>query len=238
MGASRSERLGYPTQKPLALLERIIQASSNEGDVVLDPFCGCGTAIDAAQRLNRQWVGIDISSFAIDLIIEKRLMDRTVPTRGIPYDMASASKLAQEQPFNFESWAVTRLPGFAPNAKQVADGGVDGRATLAAKPDDHDSRLALAQVKGGKFSLSSLRDFIGVTERDKAALGCFVTLYPAVTPATRTAVADFGKITVSGYEYPRMQIWPISEYFERRMPLLPIMTDPYSGRALEQSRLF
>ena len=237
MGSSRSERLGYPTQKPLALLERIIQASSNEDDVVLDPFCGCGTAIDAARRLNRQWVGVDISSFAIDLIIERRLQDRTTPTRGIPYDMASASKLAREQPFNFESWAVTRLPGFAPNAKQVADSGVDGRATLATKPDNHDSRLALAQIKGGKFNLGSLRDFIGVTERDKAALGCFVTLYPVMTPATRSAVADFGKVSVSGYEYPRMQIWPISNYFEKRMPLLPIMADPYSGKPLLQDRL-
>ena len=237
MNSMAKERLGYPTQKPLALLERIIQASSNEDDVVLDPFCGCGTAIDAARRLNRQWVGIDISSFAIDLIIERRLQDRTIPTRGIPYDMASASKLAREQPFNFESWAVTRLPGFAPNAKQVADSGVDGRATLATKPDNHDSRLALAQIKGGKFNLGSLRDFIGVTERDKAALGCFVTLYPVMTPATRTAVADFGKISVSGYEYPRMQIWPISNYFEKRLPSLPIMADPYSGKPLLQDRL-
>ncbi|MCY3966538.1 MAG: site-specific DNA-methyltransferase [Acidobacteria bacterium] len=143
------ERLGYPTQKPRTLLERILNASSNPGDLILDPFCGCGTTIEAAQRLGRRWAGIDISSFAIDLIREKRLRDRTIPTKGIPVDLASARKLAAEQPFNFESWAVTRLPGFAPNMKQVADGGVDGRAVLAAQPDDYDSRLALAQIKGG-----------------------------------------------------------------------------------------
>lgn len=200
---------------------------------MLDPFCGCGTAIDAARRLNRQWIGIDISSFAIDLICERRLRDMTIPTRGIPYDLASARKLAREQPFNFESWAVTRLPGFAPNAKQIADGGVDGRATIAEQPSDYESRLALAQIKGGKFSLSALRDFIGVTDRDRAALGCYVTLDPVQTRAAREAVAATGTVTVAGYPYRRIQLWSISDYFDGRLPVLPIMADPYTGRALQ-----
>ena len=148
--------------------------------------------------------------------------------------MASARKLAAEQPFSFESWAVTRLPGFAPNTRQVADGGVDGRAMLATKPDNHDSRLALAQIKGGRFSLSALRDFIGVTDRDRAALGCFVTLEPVTSTAARSATANTGKISVSGYEYRRMQLWPISDYFDGRMPSMPVMTDPYSGKPLDQ----
>ena len=114
------ERLGYPTQKPLSLLERIVKASSNEGDVVLDPFCGCGTAVEAARRLNRRWAGVDISSFAIDLV-RKRLKDESIPVKGIPADLASARKLAREKPFEFESWAVTRLPGF--RAKHKAGGG-------------------------------------------------------------------------------------------------------------------
>ncbi len=232
------ERLGYPTQKPLRLLERVIEASSDPDDIVLDPFCGCGTAIDAANRLGRRWAGIDISSFAIDLIRGKRLKDKTIPVKGIPYDLASAIKLAREQPFNFESWAVTRLPGFAPNTKQVADGGVDGRATLAHKPDDHPSRLALAQVKGGKFSLSALRDFIGVTERDKAALGYFVTLEPVQTKAAKKAVANTGRIRVAGYPYRRTHLWPISDYFDERLPPMPIMADPYSGKPLDQGSLF
>ena len=230
---NQAEYLGYPTQKPLALLERIIKASSNEGDVVLDPICGCGTAIEAAKNLNRQWIGVDISAFAIDLIVNRRLQDPTIPTKGIPYDLASARKLAREEPFNFESWAVTRIPGFIPNTKQVADGGVDGRATLVYKPENYDSRRALAQVKGGKFSLSGLRDFIGVTDSHKAAVGCFITLEPVGSQSARETVVNTGRVRVSGSNYPRMQIWPISDYFDRRPPIMPMMTDPYSGKPLQ-----
>ena len=238
INSQATERLGYPTQKPRTLLERIIRASSNEGSVVLDPFCGCGTTIDAARRLNRRWAGIDISSFAIDLIRGKRLRDPTIAVRGIPTDVASARKLARDKPFDFESWAVMRLPGFAPNMKRVGDGGVDGRGMLATRPDNWKSRLALAQVKGGKFSLSTLRDFIHVTDRDKAALGCYITLDPVKTKAARMEVANAGKISVSGYPYPRMQLWPISDYFDQRMPTLPVMNDPYSGKPMAQGRLF
>lgn len=238
LGTHAAERLGYPTQKPAALLERIIKASSNEDDLVLDPFCGCGTTVDAARRLNRRWAGIDISSFAVDLIIQKRLQGTSVATKGIPTDLASARKLAREQPFNFESWAVTRLPGFAPNTKQVGDSGIDGRAVLATKPDNFDSRLALAQIKGGKFTIDALRAFIGVTNRDKAALGCYVTLEPVSTPASKIEIANAGKISVAGYPYPRMQLWPISHYFDQRLPSMPIMNDPYSGKPMTQGLLF
>ena len=229
------ERLGYPTQKPLVLLERIIEASSKPGDLVLDPFCGCGTAIEAAHKLNRRWVGIDISSFAIDLILNERMKGMRIPTKGIPQDVESARKMAREQPFAFESWAVTRLPGFAPNVKQVGDGGVDGRGMLVKKPEDFDSRLALAQVKGGRFSLSGLRDFIGVAKRDKAALGCYITLDPVRTPAARAEVAGLGKIRVEGRDFRRMSLWPIADYFDGRLPVLPNMTDPYTGRPIAPS---
>ena len=97
INSQAKERLGYPTQKPVALLERVIKASSNEGDVVLDPFCGCGTTIEAARRLNRRWIGVDISAFAIDLIRERRLQDPTIMTYGIPADLVGARKLAAEQ---------------------------------------------------------------------------------------------------------------------------------------------
>ena len=238
LNAAAKERLGYPTQKPLALLERIVKASSNEGDLVLDPFCGCGTAIEAAQRLGRRWAGIDISSFAIDLIREQRLRDPSIPVQGIPLDLTSARKLASEQPFNFESWAVTRLPGFAPNTRQVADGGVDGRATLADRPENLNSRLALAQVKGGRFSLSTLRDFIGVTDRDRAVLGYFVTLEPVTTSAARQAIAGIGKVRVRGQEYRRMQLWSIKDYFEDHWPRMPVMMNPYTGKQLNERSLF
>lgn len=236
-GPKNRERIGYPTQKPLELLKRIILASSNEGDVVLDPFCGCGTTIEAANRLNRRFVGIDISAFAIDLIRQKRLKDHTIRAEGIPADFASARKLAAEQPFSFEAWAVTRLPGFAPNARQRGDRGIDGRATLAVQPDDHQSKLALAQVKGGKFNLSQFRDFRHVLNRESAALGCYVTLEP-VPAATRADAKSEGCIHVEGRAYDRLSPWSISHYFEQRLPNLPVMTDPYSGKSLAQGSLF
>ncbi len=228
-----SEHTGYPTQKPLKLLERIIKASSNEGDIVLDPFCGCSTSIDAARRLNRRWAGIDISSFAIDLIRKERFKNENIPAKGIPRDMASARKSAREKPFDFESWAVMRLPGFAPNMKQTGDGGVDGRAALAHAPDGAESRLALAQVKGGRFSLSHLRDFSGVMERDQAALGYYITLDPVETRAARAEAREKGKIAVLGTEYERLQLWSIQDYFERRLPSLPQMLNPYTGKELD-----
>lgn len=242
------ERLGYPTQKPLKLLNRIITASSNEGDLVLDPFCGCGTTVDAAQRLNRKWVGIDISSFAIDLIKNKRLKDSRIPTQGIPHGLDSAKKLATDNPFNFESWAITRLQGFTPNTKQVGDGGIDGRANLAHGPDQMEreyseyrraknSKLALAQVKSG-YSLSALRDFIHVVDREDAVVGVFVTLNSVTSKEARKEVVKTGKVSVDGYEYPRVQLWSIQDYFDNKMPQLPIMTDPYSGKIMSQRDLF
>lgn len=234
--ASR-ERLGYPTQKPLKVVERIIQASTTPDSMILDPFCGCGTTVEAADRLGRRWAGIDISSFAIDLIRDRRFKDRTIPAKGIPTDLAAARKLAREQPFDFESWAIWQLPGFHPNTKQVADGGIDGRARLAMKPDDHSSRLALAQVKGGKFAPTYLRDFLHVTDRDNAALGCFVTLDPVQSSDARAAAANAGTVSVQGYQYRRMQLWSISDYFDDRMPRLPIMNDPLSGKPMVQLEL-
>ena len=194
---SRTEFLGYPTQKPFKLLRRIVQTSSNPGDVVLDPFCGCGTAIAAARDLGRRWVGVDISSYAVDVMLT-RLGDRTIPTYGIPADLRSAEKMAKADPFGFETWAVNRIHGFAANTKQVADGGVDGRGTLAMKPDDWESRLALAQVKGGKHNASALRDFCGVTQQQTAAVGCYITLHPVATPAAKGDSAALGRANSIG----------------------------------------
>ena len=228
------ERLGYPTQKPRALLERLIRAFSNEGDLVLDPFCGCGTTVSAARELRRRWCGIDISPFAIDLITNHRLQGAVVHTAGIPTDLVGARKLAIDHPLEFETWAVSQLPGFAPNTQQRGDGGIDGRATLAMKPDDAPTRLALAQVKGGRFHASHLRDFRHVIERDNAAVGCFVTLDRA--PARHRADAKLaGRIHVQGQPYDRLHLWSIAEYFpDLRTPFLPVMTDPYTGRSMAQ----
>ncbi len=225
------ERLGYPTQKPLALLNRIIEASSKPGDITLDPFCGCGTAIESAHNLGRKFVGIDISAFAIELIRGKRL-DLGIPAKGIPADLHSARLLARDSPFNFESWAVTRLPGFIPNTKQVGDGGVDGKGKIAVKPDNFQSRLALAQAKGGKFNLSSLRDFLHVTKRDNAAFGCYISLNDVRSEAAAREVAEFGRFQIGATEYSRMNLWSIENYFDNRYPPMPPMLDPYNGKKI------
>lgn len=233
-----NESTGYPTQKPLALLDRIIKASSNEGDTVLDPFCGCGTTIEAANTLRRKWVGIDISSFAVELIKSKRLSNTEIETYGIPEDLESARIMAKEHPFQFESWAVSLIPGFAPNMKQVGDGGVDGRGKLLDKFDYPDTDLALVQVKGGgKFNINDVRAFARVIERDKAAMGVYVTLDKAPTDAAKKEAQKLGKVKRAGasQEYPRLQFWSVQEYFAepRIMPNLPDMRDPYTGEKMK-----
>ena len=214
-------------------MERIISASSNPGDLVLDPFSGCGTAVEAARKLDRRWVGIDISPFAIDVIRERRLQDSSIPAYGIPTDLVGARKLARERAFEFETWAVTRLTGFIPNTKQVADGGVDGRGTVWEQPDEAVTKRALAQIKGGQFDLSKLRDFGHVIERDRAALGCYVTLEPVSTTAARDESTGMGNVRIAGVGYPRMQRWSIAEYFDQRLPRLPLMADPYTSKPMQ-----
>src|SRR5205823_11383492 len=177
-----NEKLGYPTQKPEALLERIIKASSNEGDIVLDPFCGCGTAISVAQRLNRRWIGIDITHLAIGLI-KKRLADAfgehvrdTYEVHGEPTDAAGAESLAKEDPFQFQAWALglvgARLAG---EPKRGADRGIDGRLYFH---DDKSgaTRQIILSVKSGHVNAAQVRDLRGVIEREKAELGAVITL--------------------------------------------------------------
>ena len=230
------ERLGYPTQKPLRLLERIVSASSNPGDLVLDPFCGCGTTIEAAHKLDRRWIGIDISATAIDLILERRLRPLGIVAEafGIPQSLADARKLAAEKPFDFEAWAVTRIPGLAPNERKRGDEGVDGRGRMLDQPADYESKLVLAQVKGGRsFQLGQFRDFLHVMERESAACGVFITLSPVTSGQARALAAEAGEVTVGAERYPRVQLWSIADYFEKRRPHLPVLTDPYTGKPVE-----
>ena len=225
--------LGYPTQKPLPLLERIIRASSNPGDLILDPFCGCGTAVAAAHKLNRQWAGIDISPFAIDLIAQKRFPEFKVPTEGYPYDLAGARKLAREKPFKFEKWAVTRIPGLAPNDKQIGDGGIDGVGKLLADPEDTTDKV-LAQVKG-KYQLKEVRDFMHVINRERAATGVFTTVDPVRAKGAHAEIAGIGSFRLGASEYPRAQLWSIQDYFDNRMPALPALADPYTGDPVQMT---
>jgi len=190
--AVNSEYLGYPTQKPLALLERIICASSKAEDVVLDPFCGCGTAVHAAQKLNRRWIGIDITHLAISLI-EKRLRDAfpgiAFDVHGTPKDLDGARDLAKRDKFQFEWWACS-LVNAQPygGKKRGADSGIDG---IIYFQDESDKvKKIIVSVKGGEHvSVSMIRDLKGVIEREKAAIGLFVTLNQPTRPMETEAVA-------------------------------------------------
>ena len=236
VGRIKSENLHYPTQKPVNLLKRIIEASSNPGDLVLDPFCGGGTTIVAAHDLNRRWVGVDISATAIDIIQDRRLKPLGVEAEsfGIPRDLASARKLASEKPFDFEIWAVTRVPGLGPNQSQVGDRGIDGRGTLLAKAADHDSDLVLAQVKGGRtFNLSQFRDFLDVVRHENAAAGVYITMNPVTSSEARARASQQGEIQVGAGRYPRVQLWSIAEFFEGRYPQLPALADLFTGEAIQ-----
>ncbi len=237
LNPNANERCGYPTQKPEKLLEPIIEASTDKGDLVLDPFCGCGTAVATAHRLERRWVGIDISPFAIDLIKWCRFEGMQIRTQGIPVDMHGAAKLAQEKPFDFEKWAVTRIPGLAPNDRQTGDKGVDGKGKLILEPKGKYKNLVLAQVKGGKFKPGELRDFLHSMDRENAAMGIFITLRSLRGLRLRNAEAELasvGHFTPGATAYPRAQLWSIEDWFAqpRVRPQLPDLADPYTGKAI------
>jgi len=232
INSQAAERLGYPTQKPLALLERIVSASSNQGDVVLDPFCGCGTTIDAAQRLGRQWIGIDITFIAVDLI-EKRLRHAygdsvigSYETAGIPRDMGSAHSLFERSPFDFERWAVSRISA-QPNVKQVGDKGVDGVARFYL--DKSTFGRILVSVKGGKtVGPQFVRDLIGTVETQKAQMGVLITMTEP-TPGVLDAVNHGGTYMwpINGQSYPRAQIITIAALLKGLRPDMPAALLPY-----------
>jgi len=189
--APRNEYLGYPTQKPLSLLERIIKTSSNEGDLVLDPFCGCGTTVHAAQKLNREWIGIDRTHLAISLI-EKRLRDAfpgiEFEVHGTPKDFGGAQDLANRDKYQFQWWACS-LVNAQPyqGKKKGADSGIDG--LIFFQDDKGPAKKVIVSVKGGEnVSVSMIRDLGHVVEREKAQIGLFVTLASPTQPMTKEAV--------------------------------------------------
>jgi len=226
------ERLGYPTQKPLALLERIIEASSNEGDVVLDPFCGCGTTVDAAQKLNRRWIGIDITYLAIDLI-RKRLrhaygeeIESSYVVHGIPTDVPGAEALFNENPFDFERWAVSLVDG-QPNEKQVGDKGIDGRIRYHADKDKIGT--VMVSVKGGQqVAPTMMRDLVGTLDQHKGDMGLLILLHQPTRGMIE--VADHsGTYTVplTGTTHPRVQIVTVSDLLAGKRPNMPTAILPY-----------
>ena len=194
INALAAERLGYPTQKPEGLLERIIKSSSNEGDLVLDPFCGCGTALNVAEQLKRRWIGIDITHLAITLI-KQRLHDSFGPDLapfeviGEPADLLSAEALALENRHQFEYWALGRVAARpAQDKKKGADSGIDG---VIHFNDDNSGKYkqVIIQVKSGHVKAGDIRDLKGVLEREQAAIGALLTLKPPTKPMRDEALA-------------------------------------------------
>ncbi|MCX6601885.1 MAG: DNA methyltransferase [bacterium] len=283
VGNTSAERLGYPTQKPEALLERIIKASSNEGDVVLDPFCGCGTAVAVAQKLNRQWIGIDITHLAITLI-KKRLKDQfdaagvgahrdapaigkpdkglnkgldkglkplastlkqgkglqplaeepetdgraqwSAPTYrviGEPVALEDARELADKDKFQFQWWALGLVDARPVEQKKGADQGIDGRRYFIDGKDRHTEQVIFS-VKGGHVNAAQVRDLRGVVEREKAAVGVFITLEEPTKPMKKEAAdAGFYHSSFQDTKHPRLQIVTIEELLEGKSLDLPVL---------------
>ncbi|MFC2021640.1 DNA methyltransferase [Chloroflexota bacterium] len=223
-----NERLGYPTQKPLTLLERIIKASSNEEDVVLDPFCGCGTAVVAAQKLNRHWLGIDVTHLAINLM-RNRLKDSfgiKAEVIGEPKDLAGANALSHQQPdgrYQFQWWALG-LIGARPlgEKKKGADQGIDGIIPFIDDPAGKASRI-IVQVKSGHVGVNAIRELKAVAAND--AIGVFITLEPATAPMKVEAIdAGYYHSELYDKDYPKIQILTIEELLQSKTVDMPPQT--------------
>ncbi len=213
------ERLGYPTQKPEALLERIINASSNEGDIVFDPFCGCGTTITVAEKLKRKWIGIDVTHLAISLM-RHRLTDTfgeqaKFKVIGEPIDLRGAEALAKQDPYQFQWWA-TGLVGARPaesEKKKGGDKGIDGY--IYFHDEYRKTKKILIQVKSGKVLPTHIRDLKGTIESNNAQIGVFITLQPPSRGMTEEAVTTgFYKSPGWNKNYPRLQILTIKEILQ------------------------
>lgn len=208
-----AERLGYPTQKPEALLDRILNASSNPGDLVLDPFCGCGTAVASAQRLGRHWCGIDVTHLAINLI-KNRLLDSfrervSFEVHGEPVSLPDAQALWSYDPFEFQAWALGLVGArVASSSKRGADRGVDGR--LYFHDGGADTRQIIFSVKGGTVRSEHVRDLRGVIERERAEIGVLLTLEPPTTAMVKEA-ASAGFYDSPWGAHPRIQVLTIEE---------------------------
>jgi len=221
------ERMDFSTQKPLALLERIIAASSREGDVVLDPFCGCGTAVHAAQNMRRRWIGIDVTHIAIGLIEYRMRTVFKVRPRvvGAPTTLESAQNLADRDKYQFELWAATRIDGIRPNKKKGADRGIDGVGYMSTGADGRGNPLygkVVVSVKGGgRLSPAMVRDLRGTVEREGAEFGIFVCIAAPTREMVREAARGGMFETMVGTRHQRIQIFTISDYFDGRQPDIP-----------------
>ncbi len=242
INSQADERMGYPTQKPVALLERIINASSNEGDIVLDPFCGCGTAVYAAQKLGRRWIGIDITHLSIGLI-ERRMKDAFPALRekgafnviGTPQDLGAASDLAERDKYQFQSWACMLVGAqLYKGGKKGADGGVDG--LLWIEVERSKTEKVIVQVKGGGHGgRGAIATLIGDVGREKAAIGLFITLIkPTREMVTEAAAAGLYESPHHG-TFPKIQILTIEGLMSgKERPQFPDMSR--GGQTLKQAK--
>lgn len=235
--AAGKERLGYPTQKPRALLERIIAASSNPGDLVLDPFCGCGTAVDAAEKLGRQWIGIDVTHIAIGMIEDR--MRSGYPgiqfeTIGVPKDLASAEKLAHDDKHQFQQWACWQAGGY-PRDKKGGDKGVDGWFNVLTGKDQIET--GVISVKGGEnLNPAMVRDLGRVMERDKHRFGLFITA-ALPTKGVREEIASHPMIETEFGRFPAMQVVTMAQFFHGPKPDLPPLISPVKKAARVETRV-
>jgi site-specific DNA-methyltransferase (adenine-specific) len=237
----------FPTQKPEKLISRIIRASSNEGDIVMDPFCGCGTAIIVSEELKRKWIGIDITYLAINLI-KRRLSDTfnadlsDYEVIGDPKDLQSARALAEYNRFQFEWWALDKVDARpAQDKKKGADSGIDGYIKFF----DDNSGIAkeiIIQVKSGHVSVSQIRDLKGVLEREKAPIGAFITLEEPTKPMIEEAVSAgfYEPELLHGKKYPRIQILTINDLLENKQlqypRILPRATFKNAKRKIDKGK--
>lgn len=238
-----SERTGYKTKKPVPLYERMVKASSNEGDIVLDPFCGCGTTIEAGIRNGRNVIGIDILPFAVNLVndcLNERL-GITLPLEGVPVCMETATRLSNDDSLKFQDWAISIVPGLASNPKKVGDDGIDGFGMLHRKPDNMDKRAILVQVTGASGSQKMKFDKLQSDVRSyHGAMGLLITkdkqnAFPSWT-------VNLDPIEMGITRYPPMQCLSIEEYFQNgnayEPPLnLPALSNPWTGEAMLQERI-
>ena len=242
INSQAKECLGYPTQKPLSLYERIIKASSNPGDLVIDPLCGCGTTIEAARKNNRNAIGIDILPFALQLINRERIIPNGIPEmpiHGVPVDMPTAEQLAKTEPFKFQDWAISLIDGLASNAQKVGDDGIDGFGMLHNKPDNMDKQGIVVQVTGASGSQRAKFDRLQTTIRNNnAAMGILITLN--TQNARRTWKHTLDPIQMGETRYDPIQCFSIEEYYEqgqRWEPLLklPSLANPWTGKEMQRT---
>ncbi|MCY4556469.1 MAG: site-specific DNA-methyltransferase [Chloroflexi bacterium] len=226
-----NERMGYNTQKPVELLERIIKASSDPGDVVLDPFCGCGTTVEAAQKLGRKWIGIDIAIHAIKRVASVRLENRIglkqgrdFEIQGVPRNLEGAQDLWERDKYHFQKWAVEQVDGFV-TSKKSNDGGIDGRIYIRKNWQSKDLDSMVLEVKGGKnVFIGDVRALRGVLDNDNALMaGLIVMNKPTGTKLTNfnRFMAEAGDLTIDGFDYPKMQLLSVEEIFEGKRFITP-----------------